>query len=232
MSRNGRPIRSCLRALLPALVLLGGCGDEMRKSFGLGKSAPDEFQVVRRAPLSLPPDFSLRPPQPGATRPQEVSATDQARSSILGQASAAPPVDPAAPSASPRSPVAAGTLGGAAPASPPASLQAAVVRPAPATDPAGPSQAELVLLRQAGADKSVPNIRSVINEDLTKLASADSRFIDKLLVWRKNEAPASVLDARKENQRLQENAALGKPATEGDTPTIKRKNKGIFDGLF
>ena len=51
------PIR--LLALLPALLLLAGCGEEMRKQFGLGKNAPDEFQVVRRAPLSLPPDFEI-----------------------------------------------------------------------------------------------------------------------------------------------------------------------------
>lgn len=235
MPRTFAPFPLRVLALLPALLLLGGCGEEMRKSFGLGKNAPDEFQVVRRAPLSLPPDFALRPPQPGAVRPQEGSATEQARSAILGQpdqAAAAPrPADPAAPAASPRTPVAAGTLGGAAPATPRAPQQAAV-RPAPAPDPAGPSRSELVLLRQAGADKAVPNIRTVINEDLTKLAAADARFIDRLLTWRKNDPTAVLLDARKENQRLQENAALGKPMTEGETPTIKRKNKGILEGLF
>ena len=234
MPRNITPIPFRLIALLPLLALLGGCGEEMRKSFGLGKNAPDEFQVVRRAPLSLPPDFQLRPPQPGAVRPQEGSTTEQARSAVLrqsDQAAQAPrPVDPAAPSASPRTPVAAGTLGGAAPATPRAPQQAAVPRPAP--EPAGPSRSELVFLRQAGADKNDPNIRTVITEDLTKLATADGRFIDRLLVWRKNEPTAVVLDARKENQRLQENAALGKPTTDGATPTIKRKNKGIFEGLF
>ena len=236
MSRTAAQNPFRLLALLPVLALLAGCGEEMRKSFGLGKNAPDEFQVVRRAPLSLPPDFSLRPPQPGAVRPQEGSTTDQARSAVLGQsdqAAAAPrPVDPAAPVASPRTPVAAGSLGGAAPATPRAPQQAALARPAPVPDPAGPTRSELVLLRQAGADKSLPNIRTVITEDLTKLATADARFIDKLLVWRKNEPTAVLLDARKENQRLQENAALGKPATDGTTPTIKRKNKGIFEGLF
>ena len=34
--------------------------------FGPGQAPPDEFQVVRRAPLILPPDYSLRPPEPGA----------------------------------------------------------------------------------------------------------------------------------------------------------------------
>lgn len=231
MSRRGRPNRLNLILVLPALALLAGCGEEMRKSFGLGKNAPDEFAVVRRAPLSLPPDFALRPPQPGAVRPQEGTVTDQARSTVLGQAdqASARPVDPAAPSASPRAPVAAGNIGGAAPPSP----QAAALRRAPTPDPAGPSQAEISLLRQVGADKSLPNIRSVITEDLAKLADADSRFIDSLLVWQKKEPPtAVVVDARKENQRLQENSALGKPATDGTTPTIQRKKKGLLEGLF
>ncbi len=237
MSSKARPIRFQLLALLPALLLLAGCGDEMRKQFGLGKNPPDEFQVVRRAPLSLPPDFGLRPPQPGAVRPQEGMVSDQARSAVLGQsdqAAAPPPVDPAAPSASPRSPVAAGTIGGAAPAAPRAPAQAAMApRPAPVAEPPGPSRAEVALLRQAGAANTPPNIRSQISEDLTRLAEADSRFIDKLLVWQKKEPPtAVVVDAKKETQRLQENAALGKSTTDGTTPTITRKKKGLLEGLF
>ncbi|MBM3546169.1 MAG: DUF3035 domain-containing protein [Alphaproteobacteria bacterium] len=234
MLRLGRANRLALLALLPALTLLAGCGEEMRKSFGLGKNAPDEFAVVRRAPLSLPPDFALRPPQPGALRPQEGTVTDQARSAVLRQGDQAParPVDPAVPAASPRTPVATMNVGGAG-QSAPRTPQAAALRPAPIPDPAGPSQAEVSLLRQAGADKSLPNIRSVITEDLAKLADADSRFIDALLVWQKKEPPtAVVVDAQKENQRLQENSALGKPATDGTTPTIQRKKKGLLEGLF
>jgi hypothetical protein len=229
-----------LLALLPALLLLGGCGDEVKKTFGLGKNPPDEFQVVRRAPLALPPDFSLRPPQPGAARPQETALADQARRTVLEQdqaAAAAPPrpVDPAAPAAAPRTPVtSSGMSVGGALALPSSPAAARAGRPAPQlADPLGPSQAELSLLKHLGADRTPPNIRAVINEDLTKMADADTRFIDRLLVWRKSsEPPASVLDARKEAQRLQENAALGKPATEGETPTIKRRTKSIFAGLF
>ena len=46
--------------------------------FGKTKEAPDEFAVYRRAPLSLPPDIDLRPPTPGASRPQVVTPRDQA----------------------------------------------------------------------------------------------------------------------------------------------------------
>ena len=57
-------------ALLGGLALgVSGC-ESTRETFGLNKQAPDEFQVVSRAPLSLPPDFTLRVPEPGASRPQ------------------------------------------------------------------------------------------------------------------------------------------------------------------
>jgi Protein of unknown function (DUF3035) len=65
-------------------VLLWGCTD-LRRTIGLEKTSPDEFAVESRAPLTMPPDFELRPPQPGATRPQEKSSDQQARQ-IIDQA--------------------------------------------------------------------------------------------------------------------------------------------------
>ena len=42
------------------LVGLAGCSD-FRRAVGSGKSSPDEFKVVVRPPLSLPPGFTDRP---------------------------------------------------------------------------------------------------------------------------------------------------------------------------
>jgi len=44
---------------LAAIVLIGlaGCSD-FRRAIGDEKSTPDEFQVVVRPPLSLPPGFA------------------------------------------------------------------------------------------------------------------------------------------------------------------------------
>ena len=67
---------------LVAAAALSGCTDT-RRALGLEKSTPDEFNVVSRAPLSLPPDYRLRPPQPGATRPQEGTVQQQAKQSIF-----------------------------------------------------------------------------------------------------------------------------------------------------
>lgn len=72
--------------LLSALPLLGGCGDDVSRTFGLQRDAPDEFQVTTRAPLSMPPDFTLRAPRPGAPRPQELSARGGAETTLVPQA--------------------------------------------------------------------------------------------------------------------------------------------------
>lgn len=76
------PLPRFLLALSLALAV-SACG-EARRQIGLEKPPPDEFAVVNRAPLSIPPDYSLRPPQPGAARPQEGATSEQARQAILG----------------------------------------------------------------------------------------------------------------------------------------------------
>ncbi|MEE2981072.1 MAG: DUF3035 domain-containing protein [Pseudomonadota bacterium] len=64
-------------ACLVALSLsLSGC-ENVKQQLGLGKSAPDEFNVVTRAPLTLPPDYSLRPPDSTALGPQETTVQQQ-----------------------------------------------------------------------------------------------------------------------------------------------------------
>ncbi len=68
-------------ACLSASLLLAGCAD-MRRIVGMDRVGPDEFAVESRAPLTIPPEFELRPPQPGAPRPQEGTAADKARKVI------------------------------------------------------------------------------------------------------------------------------------------------------
>ncbi len=75
-----------LAVLLCASVLVGGC-EETKKALGYSKKAPDEFAVYSRAPLSLPPEFGLRPPAPGSERPQHVEPRDQAARAVMGDVS-------------------------------------------------------------------------------------------------------------------------------------------------
>ncbi len=68
--------------LLLAVLMLGGCQDGGILSGG--KRAPDEFAVYSRAPLSLPPDYSLRPPAPGTESTLGVMPRDEARGALVG----------------------------------------------------------------------------------------------------------------------------------------------------
>lgn len=79
------PKRGSVRLPLAAGVLLmalTAC-EGAREAIGLQKQSPDEFAVVTRAPLSLPPDYGLRPPQPGERRPQEKEVKDSARNTLF-----------------------------------------------------------------------------------------------------------------------------------------------------
>ena len=65
--------------------LLAGCGG----GGGLfNRAHPDEFAVQRQAPLVVPPDFSLEPPQPGEPRPAERALQQQTLDALFGGPSA------------------------------------------------------------------------------------------------------------------------------------------------
>jgi hypothetical protein len=83
-------MRRTLFALLGLLLLTTGCGS-MGKALGTGKNPPDEFAITTKAPLTVPPDYALRPPRPGETRPEEKSTSDRARELMIGDATAQPP---------------------------------------------------------------------------------------------------------------------------------------------
>src|SRR5258708_32600179 len=70
-------------ALLVGAAGLAGCSSA-QKALGMSKVTPDEFRVVTKAPLVLPPDYSLRPPAPGEPRPQELQPESAARTALLG----------------------------------------------------------------------------------------------------------------------------------------------------
>jgi hypothetical protein len=182
-----------------ALVALAGCGD-IKSTLGLDRKAPDEFSVVSRAPLSLPPSYALRPPSPGEPRPQDAAQREQARASLLG-------VTPAA-------------LQG------PGEQRSAI-----RGDPNALTPGETALLGKVGAASADPDIRRKVGEEQAVMGVDDRNLVERLMFWRSYEAPVNVVDARKEQQRIQESAATGKPITGAGATTIERKggasNKGI-----
>lgn len=86
ISRSRGHVPAALLLTGAALALTAcGSGDTLSRTFGLTRDAPDEFMVTTRAPLSMPPDFSLRPPRPGAPRPMEQSERLQAEEALVPQ---------------------------------------------------------------------------------------------------------------------------------------------------
>lgn len=65
-----------------AVLATGGCS-KIRESVGLTKNPPDEFRVVSHRPLEMPPEFELRPPEPGAQRPQGSSPRSRAEQTVF-----------------------------------------------------------------------------------------------------------------------------------------------------
>lgn len=184
-----------IMVLVAGLALSTTSCSSLRSWMGVEKSpAPDEFRVVTRAPLSLPPDYGLVAPKPGAPRPQETDVRQTARQIVVDRDGS---------------------------------------RAAQQKETAffeGRDAGETALLKRAGVTAADPNIRSTVNRESAKLAEADNTFVNRLMFWRDKEEPGVVVDADKEARRLRENAALGKPATTGETPTISRKGEG--SGLF
>lgn len=201
-----RSLNASMRSLFRAVILMtlplaaAGC-DTAREALGLNKKAPDEFAVVTKAPLVLPPEFALRPPEPGAPRPQETTARERAQAALGGRGGEAP-----------------GQLGPLARTGPQAQTQR--------------SPGEAVLLQQAKANTVDPDIRRKVNDEFTQLAERDSRLVDRLVFWQKPQDTSTVVDPARETQRLRENAAVGRASTAGEVPTVKRREKGILEGIF
>jgi hypothetical protein len=83
-------IRRCTTALALAAcaAALAGCNsDGLARTFGFVHDAPDEFMVTTRAPLAMPPSFTLPPPTPGIGRPQEQSERTKAELALVPQMS-------------------------------------------------------------------------------------------------------------------------------------------------
>lgn len=153
-------------------MALAGCGS-VSDSLGLNPQGPDEFTVVAKAPLVMPPDFALRPPTPGAPRPQEIQVQQQARAALLAQ--------PAG--------------GGPAPAAGPALLG---VDPGAEGQPR--TAGEVALLGNAGAANADPGIRALVDFENAQLLQQGQGFLEQVLFWQQQ--PTAVIDPMAEAERL------------------------------
>lgn len=183
--------------------------DGLNQTFGFGRNAPDEFAVVPRAPLTVPPGISLPPPTAGVSEFGIGSASQRGEAVIFGAQTGGVVIEDGVE------------------VEEVVTFQEEVVSITPG---------ESALLSQAGAGNVQPGIRVVVEEESRDLVVADDRFIDSIIFWQSQPEPGSVIDPEAEARRLAANQALGQPLNQGEVPVIQRRRRapleGVFDGLF
>jgi len=241
------------------LLPIGGCAQgSVQEVLGMSKRSPDEFAVVKRAPLIVPPDFELRPPEPGAPRPNIGRTSDQARVALTGNqaepSAAAQLLARGTPPATGQTGAPGSTAGtpGSVPASAiaddllaagtnmPANSQTAVATPpaASAIDGARPAVAsgstrgELAMVALAGGNQADPDIRRTIAEENQALADVEASLFTRIVRWREPSTLGATIDAPAEAQRLRDNKMAGRAPTEGDTPTVVNRRRSALQGLL
>jgi len=82
---------TCLFSALASVALIAtGCASTSR-ALGLEKSAPNEFNILTKAPLVIPPEYNLRPPAIGASSADNNYTQKSAREALLGSIDDAEP---------------------------------------------------------------------------------------------------------------------------------------------
>lgn len=196
------------RALLASTLCMGtltACsGSDVKDTLGLNRRAPDEFRVLARPPLSVPPEFSLRPPGEGSEiTGTQTGARSDAQALVFGENNGATNTNLRAGSA-----------------------ETAVVG-VTVNDAATPSDARF--LTRAGANAADPSIRERLRAETPSTEAEDKTLLDTLREPTRGEP---LVDAGKEAERLKENKEAGKPVTEGETPTVKPRDRGVIGKIF
>ena len=194
---KGKPDMRRAPLVASAVILVFGlsaCSGVQKQLVG-EKSSPDEFRVASQAPLSLPPDFRLRPPEPGAVRPQSGTTTQQARQSVFRLNSAGTP---------------------------------SRVYGAEGRQSAG----EQALVSRVGSQRVDPKIRQIVDLETDQINEESGSLLETLIFWRDEEPSGTLVDASAEAQRLRLNRSLNRPVNAGETPTIKRRERGLLEGIF
>jgi hypothetical protein len=188
-----------------------GCGSsiDVKEKLGLNREGPDEYRVVPRPPLTVPPEFNLRPPGESSTYVSGMPAQNRAHDQVTGGDTSTPAV-PDAPASS----------------SNPFTNAAAVT---PVTSGALPSSSDSQLLANAGANKADPQIRQKLLDD--KMNGVGGAKDPNYLFGGKTQSD-TLVDPTKEADRLKQDKEQNKPPTAGDTPVIAPEDKGLLGTIF
>ncbi|MBC6441074.1 MAG: DUF3035 domain-containing protein [Rhodospirillales bacterium] len=190
------------------LILLGGCSS-VRDSLGLDTKAPDEFNVVSRAPLAMPATLgSLPEPEPGAPRPQEVQPSAQAQYALFGR-----------------------LVGGGSFSNGQEYLIASAETNA--LEPSGAVVSEYSLESDLPTAIS-PAIRTTVDEEHEHILN-DSTWLEDINPVTEYGDPTEVLiDVQRERERIQAQAARGAPINEGqfEAYIVVEEEKALLEDLF
>jgi hypothetical protein len=192
---------------IAVLSILTGCGrGTVQDALGMGKRSPDEFSVVSRAPLVLPPDYGLRPPGAGESRPGVDTPAEHARASLTGGDLQQP----------------AGTA--------PARTDREMVSAAFDERGQAATSGERALLAEATPAPADPQIRRKIAEENMQLAEVEQALFTRLVKWTEPSTLSVAVDPVAETERLRTNKAEGKPPTEGESPVITQRRQSVLQG--
>jgi hypothetical protein len=209
--------RFCAGLTACSLLTLTACGGAsgIRETLGIDNRAPDEFRVVSRPPLSVPPQFNLRPPSADARSPIIVPADKQARSIITGtpaQSESDIGYDNSVDTAV-------------------VPVESASIDKNNAKNKVSTSNSSF--LSKIGADKADPKVRGELVEQ--KLQAQEKKEEGS---WWSNlnssstEKKDTLVNAEQESKRIKDNKAANKPVTEGQTPEVKDKDRGLLGNIF
>jgi hypothetical protein len=192
-------------ALLSVPLLLAACGqgNSAREVLGLERTAPDEFRVVSRPPLSVPKEFHLLPPSDDEEANLGGHTDQQARALVTG--------------ATPDVPLEQAEQGLAETAVP-------VVQSGELESPG-----ESVFLQKVGTASADKEVRSKLSQETASLKANEPGLLETLR-GETNEEP--VVDAKGEAQRIRDNKDAAKPLNEGEVKSVDPKKKPLIDRLF
>jgi hypothetical protein len=175
---SSRAWLACARYALAwsAALLLAGCDTTIQEQLGLRRSGPDEFQVIRREPLTMPPSMAELPvPNPGAPALSEATPSADARQVLLGNATV----------------IGAGDTADG-------SMEAVEVPVTPG------QQALLNETGEIPADPDIRRTLQAEEDDATSISTRTFLFIADWQRERPEDQPGVVLDPVAEARRLQE----------------------------
>jgi hypothetical protein len=77
-------VSAVIAVSMAALIGTSACTSGVRQALGAERTTPDEFRVVTIAPLTVPPEYALRPPRPGELRAEDIFQDRQAQRALFG----------------------------------------------------------------------------------------------------------------------------------------------------